>query len=977
MSFPGEGRSLRRGAIGLVRQLGWALVGLVAAIAFPAIGAAAIVQPALTASAAIANPDREEAVQLNRQVAQLYAAGRSREAIPLAERALQLAGRSFDPADRRHLAALGALATLYREHGRLGDAEPLARRFHAVAHQSLGGSHRFTLAASTGLAALYLAQGRYAEAEELARDTLTISETALGRDHEVTLSTILVLATTYVLQTRFAEAEPLARRALADSERALGPDHVHTLSAIATLTSLLTHKREYAEAEALSRRALAAADRINGAEHPATLQAVNSLAFLTFMAGQTDEAERLFVRARDGFDRTLGPSHPNTVTVLDNLAGLYLDEDRYAEAEPLYRRVLAAREASLGANHPRTYVIAARLLVALARSRRDAPDLLEIGRRLLAAARARRQQEGANQQARPQQERERDMPLSGLFAAFADGAYAATLGRWDARDAITPEAYEALQDSIAGAADRAIAEQAAQRYISGRNPAMAAIVRDRQRMLDQWAMLDADLAQSFATSAGLPGQETAIVLRSLQRLEADIDAIDERLRSEDMDYFSLIRPQPVSVAQSQALLAPDEAILLVVPSIGGTHIVAVSRERVLWHLSGANEDMVADSVRRLRLDAGARIDATPAQLVRLPAPTSEGAPMRFDRGAAFELHRELIAPMGAVLAGKTRLFVAAGGSLAGLPFSLLVSAQPHGADDDPAALRATRWLADDFEITHIPSVQSLAILRDPRTPPSTSGPALIGIGNPILGPVEQLRGYRLRAAAPSAQQLFERGPTRNGSPADLYQLRNMPSLPGTARELQAVRARLNAPNSMLFTGARATEPLVRAIDYRGARLVLFATHGLTGRDAGGTGEPGLVLTPPAEPEDGPEDYSDIDPANDGYLAASEVTTLRMDAEWVVLSACNTATGDDNANLSALARAFFYAGARNLLASHWPVSDEVAPLLIARTVAPVAPGQTRGAALQQAMRSIREDPGHPEWAHPFFWAPFVLIGDGGQ
>jgi CHAT domain-containing protein len=137
-----------------------------------------------------------------------------------------------------------------------------------------------------------------------------------------------------------------------------------------------------------------------------------------------------------------------------------------------------------------------------------------------------------------------------------------------------------------------------------------------------------------------------------------------------------------------------------------------------------------------------------------------------------------------------------------------------------------------------------------------------------------------------------------------------------------------------------------------------------------------VLTPPPETELGTGDYLSLSPANDGYLAASEVTSLRMDGvDWVVLSACNTATGDDDANLSALARAFLFAGASNLLASHWPVSDDVAPVLIADTIASDIPGLSRGGTLQRAMRNIRTNLDHPEWAHPFYWAPFVLIGDG--
>ena len=109
----------------------------------------------------------------------------------------------------------------------------------------------------------------------------------------------------------------------------------------------------------------------------------------------------------------------------------------------------------------------------------------------------------------------------------------------------------------------------------------------------------------------------------------------------------------------------------------------------------------------------------------------------------------------------------------------------------------------------------------------------------------------------------------------------------------------------------------------------------------------------------------------------------LNADWVILSACNTATGDgaEAHGLGGLARAFFYAGARNLLASHWPVSDAVAPILTVRTIELERGGMARAEALQQAMREVRMDARHDtaesSWAHPFYWAPFVLIGDGGR
>jgi len=205
----------------------------------------------------------------------------------------------------------------------------------------------------------------------------------------------------------------------------------------------------------------------------------------------------------------------------------------------------------------------------------------------------------------------------------------------------------------------------------------------------------------------------------------------------------------------------------------------------------------------------------------------------------------------------------------------------------------------------------------------------------------------------------------------------MEQLPGTARELKAMADIFGAGSSRVFTRSTATEAQVRRADLSQARVIAFATHGLTPADPVGEAsaselfelaEPGLVLTPPGQ----------ATPEDDGFLSASEVSTLRLNADWVILSACNTATGDAaTAGLSQLARAFFYAGARNLLASHWPVDDEVAAKLTVRTLALEQAGTPRAEAFQQAMREIRSDPAHAEWAHPFYWSPFVLIGDGGK
>ncbi len=206
---------------------------------------------------------------------------------------------------------------------------------------------------------------------------------------------------------------------------------------------------------------------------------------------------------------------------------------------------------------------------------------------------------------------------------------------------------------------------------------------------------------------------------------------------------------------------------------------------------------------------------------------------------------------------------------------------------------------------------------------------------------------------------------------DVEAVRGLPSLPETAGELEALAHNLGAsPDSLLLRG-EATESNVRSIDLEGYRVLAFATHAVVSGDLKGLAEPALVLTPP---DVGTEE-------DDGLLTASEVATLKLDADWVILSACNTAAPDgtpDAEALSGLAKAFFYAGSRALLVSHWPVSSEAAVELTTRMLAEHAndPGIGRAEALRRSMLALMMDHENTDFAHPFYWAPFVIVGEGG-
>jgi CHAT domain-containing protein len=206
---------------------------------------------------------------------------------------------------------------------------------------------------------------------------------------------------------------------------------------------------------------------------------------------------------------------------------------------------------------------------------------------------------------------------------------------------------------------------------------------------------------------------------------------------------------------------------------------------------------------------------------------------------------------------------------------------------------------------------------------------------------------------------------------DVEAVRSLSSLPETAGELEALAHNLKASPDSLLLREEATEPNLRSVDLERYRVLAFATHAVVAGELRGLAEPALVLTPP---DVGTEE-------NDGLLTASEVAGLKLDADWVILSACNTAAPDGTPGaeaLSGLAKAFFYAGSRALLVSHWPVSSEAAVALTTRMLAEYAndPGIGRAEALRRSMMALMMKHEDPRFAHPFYWAPFVIVGEGG-
>lgn len=924
----------------------------------------------------------------------LYAQGKVAESEPLFASVLAWNKRFLGEDHIETLAAAQDLAFVFSDQAQFARAEPLLQSAIAAFSRTAGAEAAVTLGSIGNLAILYKNEGRYAEAEKLLDTSLGIAERVFGADNDLTVGIRGHLATLYQIEGRYGESEAVLLGIIEQREKRLGYNDIQTLFSLNNLASLYASEGRHDQAVPLFVRAAEGSDRILGpandyahvfaanlgtaylnigkldkaeqiltgvvavrearfgSGNALTLTAKNNLANVYDEAGRSADAERLYRAVMEGRRTLVGPKHPLTLESLHNLALVVSKQGRFEEAQRYYSLVVDDSVRILGLQHPFTI---ARLSAATRnklRNPRMAGSAAADARLLASAIRARRALAPPSPVADAQSTREQKSQ-SGNFLLLPDATW---IGARHGRDAARSEIFASLQDAMIGTTGVAIARAAARSVAARKSGSLAELVRARQDLSDQWGANEA----LFANAAGAAGEDggrlRATLATERQRLGARMEAVDARLRAEFPDYFTLVRPEPLDIAATQKLLKPDEAVLLAVPSEFGTHVVAVSRTDFKWVRSDWTRDEVWAAVARLLWDAGSR----------------------FDRDTAFELHQQLVAPLADVLAGKRHVFIVAGGVLSSLPFGILVTEPPQGSDDDPAALRDTKWFADAHALIVTPSIQSLQFLRNVERRPDEASTSIefAGFGDPALGGAAQIRGARSVQPGMSARAAFAPGITRAGAGmVDAGQLKSLARLPGTATELEAMRAALGAPLFSLRLGDRATEAAFKSADLSQTRILAVATHGLMAGELRGMAEPGLVFTPPAAPTE----------QDDGFLGASDVAMLKLDADWVILSACNTAAGDGSEGapgLSGLARAFFYAGARNLLVSHWPVRDDVAAQITVDAIRRQQsnPRLSRAEALQQAMRSIRSDARHDagdSWAHPNAWAAFSLVGDGAR
>ncbi len=842
---------------------------------------------------------------------------------------------------------------------------------------------------------LELSRGQLAAAEATLREALVNARAATGKYElmanntpsvfprafleTVETNVALQLATTLRLEGKLLEAEVQSRAALLALLQRRGRYAPETATAVVNLAHIIADEDRFPEAEKLGLAAVDIYENLGaGAGSWPLAEARNLVAESQAAQDRWDDAAATL----DKLAKVLGDDATGQAKYIESnptLAVVYLNTGHADRAVPILRRVVDARLKQFGAKHDLTAVSEGLLAAALAATGERDQALATFKTALPILTSRSRESTNENTQAATRERRLRVI-VESYIGLLADMQGTPALAGIDA----PAEAFR-LADGIRGqSVQRALADSGARAAV--RDPALAELVRREQDAQQQVASLQGVLTTALSAPADQQDAKALTALRTqIDQLRGARAAIREDIEKKFPDYVNLIDPKPATIEQARASLRPGEALIATYVGEHRSFVWAVpARGQAAFAAVAMDRRAIRTSVAQLRR----ALDPNAATLGDIPA---------FDVALAHKLYAALLQPVESGWKGANSLLVVPHDALGQLPFAVLVTAPvPLPPDREGQALfanyKTVPFLVRQAAITQLPSVTSLASLRA-LPPPQTERRPFVGFGDPWFNPQEAAEAQR--EAPQNVAQLQTRGAstlvamrgvrlvrrsapaTENADSADLAQL---PRLPDTADEVRSVAVALNAdPVKDVFTGRDANERRVRTMDLADRRVVMFATHGLVPGDLNGLTQPALALSAP--------NVADID--GDGLLTLDEVLALRLNADWVVLSACNTAAGDGAGAeaVSGLGRAFFYAGTRAILVSNWPVETTSARLLTSDLFHRQAqsPALTRAQALRQAETALIDGPGFIDpaskatvfaYAHPIFWAPFSLVGDGG-
>jgi len=767
-------------------------------------------------------------------------------------------------------------------------------------------------------------------------------------------------------QGRLAEAELDARTTLLSRLKADGKYNPTTIQYVTGLADILNREGRFSDAEKLARAAVDIQHTVGMSDDQVySAAAISSLALVLVNEGKSEEANELFDQLDHATAKWETPQRDKFLSNVPRIQAL-LASNRNEEALVVARSLVQREIARVGEDHYDSASARGFLAIALMRSGRTEEAIHEF-EAALPILRLETQQiadDGAGVIAAP------EIRLRFIAENYIKLLAATPTGTDEAAE----HAFAAAESARGRAVQKALAEYGAR--VAANDPDLAGLARRGQ-----------DLGKQIRTQFGLlnnflsvpSDQRDKKILHdtedSITRLRADLEAASTELNERFPTYADLVNPKPPTLDQVRGDLREGESALSFYFGDDVSFVWAIpKRGKVAFARIDATPADIKARIRKLR----EALDPEVALISDLPP---------FDVGLAYQLYALLLKPVESGWKQSRSLIVVTNGPLGLLPLSLLPTQPSILPEDDGelfASYRKVPWLARTHNVTTLPSLSALRTVRS--LPMGASDRSqLIAFGDPLFSEQEAAEAAEeststSKIVATTRGVPLKRRSSPNLNGADSAELAMLPRLADTADELQAIALALRVnPATTLRLGKDANETVVKTTDLSRFKIVAFATHGLASGELKGLTQPALALTAPI--------VAGVD--GDGLLTMGEILQLKLDADWVILSACNTGAGQGIGSeaASGLGRAFFYAGTRAILLTNWSVHSQSAKELVTGLFQRYAddPALTRAEALRQSMMALMDGPGYLgengktefAYAHPFFWAPYTIIGDGGS
>jgi CHAT domain-containing protein len=423
----------------------------------------------------------------------------------------------------------------------------------------------------------------------------------------------------------------------------------------------------------------------------------------------------------------------------------------------------------------------------------------------------------------------------------------------------------------------------------------------------------------------------------------------QKAAQENSNFSQIITPAPVTLSEVQKVLDTNTVFLEYSVDFEGSVLWAITKDR-------------ATAYKVPGQDVGALVEKY-VKTLRQPLMTPGEISAHVAMGT--ELYQKLLQPAEKLIVGKTRLIIAPDGPLYYLPFETLIVSNSTSVSGKLRNLSEVPYLIKNFQIIYVPSAsilveQQKSLGKEKNTTPFP----LLAFGDPIYQTKAPGSAADAKTQADVGANIIVRGLNLNRLEFSGDEVKNIARIWGVP---------LNSEHINL--GNRASVTRLRELDLAKYRILHFATHAVAGDDLSFLTQPALILSQLGSQE-----------GNSGILQFVDILQLKLNAEMVVLSACDTGLGRfrEGEGIVGLTRAFLYAGASSTVSSLWEVEDQSTGLLMEEFYRRLRKGESKAEALREAKLELIQSKvelkalGMREsLAAPFYWAPFILVGDWGS